>query len=268
MQQDKIKGVIATVFFHGVALLMLFSWGYQKPFPPPAELGILINFGDAQSGMGQEEPIRTEAVAQPQPPRVAEQEEREILTQDYEEAAAAAIPPKKKKGKRKKEKPQQRTSRQPDEPQPDDTPQKPAEKPREVNRNALFPGQSAAASQGEGSASSGNQGAPDGSPHSPHTVGSGLGDISGASLAGRSLRGKLPEPDYRIQQSGRVIVRIKVDREGNVVEAEARQEGSTIMDATLYDAAERAARRAKFSANPNGPLFQNGIITYVFKLGQ
>jgi TonB family protein len=267
MQQNKIKGVIATVFFHGVLLLMLFSWGYQKPFPPPAELGILVNLGDAQPGRGMDEPVKTEAAPTPPPQRTADYEEQETLTQDYEEAAS--IPPKKKKGKRKKEKPTQNATQQRTTQHLDDTPQKPAEKPREVNRNALFPGQSAAASQGESSsATSGNEGSPDGSPRSPNSAGSGLGEISGASLAGRSLSGNLPEPDYRIQQSGRVIVRIKVDRDGNVVEAEARQEGSTIMDATLYEAAERAARRAKFSSSSNGPLFQNGIITYVFKLGQ
>ncbi|MDR3189017.1 MAG: TonB family protein [Prevotellaceae bacterium] len=255
---------MATVIFHGAVLLMLFSWGYQRPFPPPAELGILVNFGDAQTGAGAEEPAQAAAKAYPQPPRAAEPEEQEPLTQDYEEAPS--ILPKKSK-KRKKEKANQNVQQRSE--QPDDEPQKPVEKPREVNRNALFPGQSTAASQGESSgATSGNQGSPDGSPRSPNSAGSGLGEISGASLAGRSLQGRLPEPDYRIQQSGRVIVRIKVDREGNVVEAEARQEGSTIMDATLYEAAERAARRAKFSASTNGPLFQNGVITYVFKLGQ
>jgi TonB family protein len=270
MQPDKIKGVIATVVFHGMLLFMLLSWGYQKPFPPPAELGILINFGDAQTGSGMEE-VASAAVAVPQPlpPRATEQVEEEPLTQDYEEAPS--LHPKKKKSNRKKTKPTRQTSQTSPEQQVDenDLQQKPVEKPREVNRNALFPGQSAATSQGESSGeATGNQGAPDGSPNSPNYAGSGLGEISGASLAGRSLNGKLPEPDYRIQQSGRVIVRIKVDRDGNVVEAKARQEGSTIMDATLYEAAERAARRAKFTSTTNGPLFQNGVITYVFKLGQ
>lgn len=266
MQQDKTKGLIATVLFHGALLLMLLTWGYRKPFPPPAELGILVSFGDAQTGKGTAEPGKTEAAPAP-PQQAAPQGEQEALTQDYEEAVAIA--PKKKKGKRKKSKTTPSATQQHPQQPPDDTPQKPAEKPREVNRNALFPGQSTAAAQGEStSAALGNQGSPDGSPRSPNAAGSGLGEISGASLAGRSLSGNLPEPDYRIQQAGRVIVRIKVDRDGNVVEAEARQEGSTIMDATLYDAAERAARRAKFSASLNGPLFQSGTITYVFKLGQ
>jgi TonB family protein len=271
MQPDKIRGMIATVVFHGVLLFMLLSWGYQKPFPPPAEQGILINFGDALTGSGMEEPTSAEpATPRPLPQQVIEQEEEGTLTQDYEEAPS--IPPKKKREKRRRERPlrsHETPNPQQDFEQADEVPQKPVEKPREVNRNALFPGQSAASSQGQSSgATSGNQGAPDGSPRSPNYTGSGLGDISGASLTGRSLSGKLPEPDYRIQQAGRVVVRIKVDRDGNVVEAEARQEGSTLMDATLYEAAERAARRAKFSSSSNGPLFQNGTITYVFKLGQ
>ncbi|MDR1023442.1 MAG: TonB family protein [Prevotellaceae bacterium] len=272
MQPDKIKGIIATAIFHGILLLMLLSWGYQKPFPPPAELGILINFGDALTGSGVEEPASAKpAASRPLSQPAPAPEEQGVLTQDYEEAPS--ISQEKKKEKRKKEKPQrsskEQNPQQPSDMQADEAPQKPVEKPREVNRNALFPGKSAAGSQGQSSsATSGNQGSPDGSPLSPNTMGSGLGEISGVSLAGRSLSGRLPEPDYRIQQSGRVVVRIKVDRDGNVVEAEARQEGSTLMDATLYDAAERAARRAKFSASSDGPLFQNGIITYVFKLGR
>ncbi|MDR1416766.1 MAG: TonB family protein [Prevotellaceae bacterium] len=274
MQPDKIKGIIATVIFHGTLLFMLLSWGYQKPFPPPTELGILINFGDMQDGSGVEEPTSAAPAApRPLPQPATEASEQGALTQDYEEAPAISQPPKKKREKRKRERPLRTSSEQTPQPHPDqqadEALQKPTEKPREVNRNALFPGQGAVGSQGQSSsATSGNQGSPDGSPRSPNTVGSGLGEISGASLAGRSLSGNLPEPDYRIQQSGRVVVRIKVDRDGNVVEAEARQEGSTLMDATLYDAAERAARRAKFSASSSGPLFQNGVITYVFKLGQ
>jgi TonB family protein len=82
------------------------------------------------------------------------------------------------------------------------------------------------------------------------------------------LDGTLPEPDYRIQQSGRVVVRIKVDREGTVIEAKAQQSGSTVMDATLYEAAERAALKAKFNSSPDSPVSQWGTITYVFRLGQ
>ncbi|MDR0415052.1 MAG: TonB family protein [Prevotellaceae bacterium] len=270
MQQDKIKGVIATVIFHGTLLFMLLSWGYRKPFPPPAEQGILISFGDAQTGSGMDEPMG-EAAAAPHPQPQAGMEEQGVLTQDYEDAPA--ISQKKKTVRRKRERPI-RSSDEPPIPQPsdrqaDNAPQKPAERPREVNRNALFPGRSAASSQGQSSdVASGNQGAPEGSPRSSNAIGSGLGEISGASLAGRALSGTLPEPDYRIQQSGRVVVRIKVDQAGNVVEAEARQEGSTLMDATLYDAAVRAARRAKFSPSSGGPLYQSGTITYVFKLGQ
>ncbi|MDR3329531.1 MAG: energy transducer TonB, partial [Prevotellaceae bacterium] len=114
---------------------------------------------------------------------------------------------------------------------------------------------------------SGSQGAPDGSP-SPHTKGSSYGVTGGTSLTGRMLDGTLPEPDYRIQQSGRVVVRIKVDREGTVIEAKAQQSGSTVMDATLYEAAERAALKAKFNSSPDSPVSQWGTITYVFRLGQ
>jgi len=247
------------VIFHGALLYALLYWGYKKPFPPPGEEGVLISFGNTPTGRGREQPAMAAPVQRTPPP--APRGEQPNLTQDYEEAPSVR-PPRRQKSK---EKTDVKADVKPAERQPE----KPVEKPREVNTNALFPGQGAAASQGQGSeANRGNQGTLTGSVGGSN-VGTGQGlSGSGVNLEGRSLVGKLPEPDYGVQQSGRVVVHIKVDRDGNVVEAKADQRGSTVMDATLYEAAERAARRAKFNASPNSPIYQNGIITYVFRLGQ
>ncbi len=262
-QRDSIAGTVATAIFHGMLLCMLLFWGYQKPYPPPGEEGILINFGNSQTGSGAEEPMSAKQI-QPRSQQAAAREEQPHLTQDFEEAASIKQPRKKSP----KPQPDKPTDRQ-EQPVVDQQPEKPQEKPREVNRSALFPGQGTSANQGHGDGSgSGNQGDPNGAEGGSST-GTGLGSGgSGASLAGRSLIGTLPEPDYRVQQSGKVIVRIKVDRDGNVIEAKADQRGSTVLDATLYDAAEKAARKAKFSTSPGSPIYQNGTITYVFKLGQ
>ncbi|MDR2937883.1 MAG: TonB family protein [Prevotellaceae bacterium] len=263
-QRNKVVGALATVIFHGALLYMLLFWGFQKPFPPPGEEGILISFGSTQTGRGVAQPT----VAQPlrrTPPPAAQREQQQYLTQDYEQTAAIRQPRRRRAPKNDK----RRNVKTTEQPEQTRQPQKPEEKPREVKRNALFPGKGTANSQGQGTGSeAGNQGAQNGSANgSPRGTGLGLSG-SGATLEGRSLVGKLPEPDYGVQQSGRVIVRIRVDRDGYVVEAKADQRGSTVMDATLYEAAERAARRAKFNTSPNSPIHQIGTITYVFRLGQ
>jgi len=249
------------VIFHGLILYALLFYGYQKPFPPPLEEGILISFGNTQTGRGIEQPRFSEPV-QPRPQPVRAREEQPNLTQDYEDAPAIEQP---RRRKQRNQKPDVKPTEQPEQ-----QPEKPVEKPREVDRNALFPGRGTANSQGQGSsAEAGNQGAQSGATGGGSSGGAGLGlSGSGASLEGRSLEGSLPEPAYGVQQSGKVVVRIRVDRDGNVVEAKADQRGSTVIDATLYEAAEQAARRAKFNSSPNSPIYQSGVITYVFRLGQ
>ena len=87
-----------------------------------------------------------------------------------------------------------------------------------------------------------------------------------ARLAGRNVVGSLPLPAYGVQKSGRVVVRITVDREGNVTDAIPGIEGTTVQDRSLWSAARQAALQAKFNANPRAPVAQEGTITYIFKL--
>ena len=87
-----------------------------------------------------------------------------------------------------------------------------------------------------------------------------------ARLAGRNVVGSLPLPEYGVQKSGRVVVRIMVDREGNVTDAIPGIEGTSVTDRSLWAAAKQAALQAHFNANPKAPLSQEGTITYIFKL--
>ncbi len=275
MQSDKISGFLSTVIFHGLLLCALLYWGYERPVIPQGEEGVLVSFGNTlNGGLGLEEPMPgmpIPAQAQNQPQSQAQQQvshdEEHYVTQDFEDAPA--VKPR-KKDKVKQDKKTNVPIEQPKVTQQQiQQPDVPTEKPREVNRSALFPGKGTAATQGQGDGSgSGNQGMLHGTADGS-IYGTGLGTQgTGYDLAGRSLKSTLPQPDYRVQNDGKVVVRIKVDRDGNVVEAKADQKGSTVIDATLYEAAERAARAAKFNPSPNSPIHQNGVITYIFKLGQ
>lgn len=103
------RGILGTVIFHTIILLLLIFLGFFTPLPLPGEEGILVNFGDSEQGLGQQEPrpqrsepAPAEQVQQeqeettpppPPPTSVPQQSEPEpaeevAMTQDYEETAA------------------------------------------------------------------------------------------------------------------------------------------------------------------------------------
>ncbi|MDR2802143.1 MAG: energy transducer TonB [Prevotellaceae bacterium] len=85
------------------------------------------------------------------------------------------------------------------------------------------------------------------------------------SLTGRSIVGEMPKPEYGANQQGRVVVEISVDREGRVTSAKPGVKGSTVSDATLWNASKEAALKTRFTSSPT-ELVQYGTITYVFRL--
>ncbi|MDR2064533.1 MAG: TonB family protein [Prevotellaceae bacterium] len=86
------------------------------------------------------------------------------------------------------------------------------------------------------------------------------------SLEGRSAAGGFPKPEYNVQKEGKVVVEIRVDQNGKVTHASATAKGSSLQDATLWKAAEDAARRARFNVDKNAAISQLGTITYIFNL--
>jgi len=50
------RGLIATIIYHSLLLLLLIFAGLTFPDPPPEEEGILVNFGTDDTGFGQLEP--------------------------------------------------------------------------------------------------------------------------------------------------------------------------------------------------------------------
>lgn len=86
-----------------------------------------------------------------------------------------------------------------------------------------------------------------------------------ARLEGRTVVGALPAPEYAaINESGTVVVTIKVDAYGRVIDAKPGTSGTTVMNANLWAASRKAALQAKFSNGTSA--VQEGTITYVFNL--
>ena len=107
------NGIIGTVIFHGILLLMLLLMGFFTPLPLPGEEGILVNFVDSETGLGemepspivqQEEPTQSSpeevAAVTPPPPANPEPSKQEIVTQDVEQTAAIEAARKKREEER------------------------------------------------------------------------------------------------------------------------------------------------------------------------
>jgi TonB family protein len=98
------KGIIGSLIFHAILIVLMFFFGFFTKLPLPGEEGILVSFGNSQTGFGAEQPAsrriepeptriepRQEIVPStppPPPPVQAQPARQEVMTQDFEESAA------------------------------------------------------------------------------------------------------------------------------------------------------------------------------------
>jgi len=95
--------------------------------------------------------------------------------------------------------------------------------------------------------------------------GNGLGNGAGYALTGRKALSK-PQPAYNCNEEGAVVVKITVDKNGNVIEAKPGARGTTNTANCLASQAKIAAMNTKWNQSPDGTEKQVGTITYNFKL--
>jgi TonB family protein len=271
-----------TFSFTGALLILLIIFGFTTPLPLPEEEGILVNLGYDDAGMGQ---IETGGQSQPEPatpeeastpPPTQTETDENVMTQDFEDAAAMEAKKEEARKKREEELREQRERaeelrKQREEEEKRRQEEEERKKIEELTKNAFSNGgKEGSDAQSDGNkGGTGNQGDPDGDPNSNnYGEGKGLGDKGiGYSLQGRSPQGgRLPKPVYNANESGTVVVRVTVDRNGNVTSASYQAKGSTTTSQILIKAALSAARKAKFNQDNNADAFQIGTITYSFRL--
>lgn len=126
----------------------------------------------------------------------------------------------------------------------------------------------ASGSEGDDS-KAGDKGQPDGDPYATSYYGSpGSGSGTGGyGLNGRSLvnKGKVPQ---ECNESGRVVVKIVVDRNGKVVSATPGVRGTTNNNPCLLEPAKKTAFMHKWNLDSNAPSEQIGFVVVNFKLGE
>ncbi len=268
--KHRIFGAIGSFSLHAIIVAILLYVIIQAPNPPWESEGMMMSLGEENMGGPAESPV-----SDPQPNEqytpISEQTEEPAEELTAEDPESEAI----------KEKPVEVKPVKPKEPKPvvDNAPKPQLELPKKVNQQALF--QKRKNAGGEGGYGDGeipgNQGKPDGSPDG-NPDGTGTGDSgfgSGNSgtdgvkfeLNGRRIK-QLPQIEDNSKSTGKVVVRIVVDREGNVVKAVPGQVGSTTTDPALLQKAKEGALRAKFSLKEDAAEEQFGTMTVYFRYKQ
>lgn len=254
ISKEKITGIVGTVVFHLLlVLLLLFIVMDQPPMEPEAGLSVVMGNEYAMTEVEvAPQPPKPQAQPKPQEPKP----EKPLITQNDEESVNLDSA---KSAEREKEKmltklqEEERKQREEEEA---------LKKATNLMANAFGKG-SSMGSKGNDKVDEGTNGAPEGTMDTGEKEGSGIGSFD---LAGRSLTGdgKLPLPAYNVQEEGRVVVTITVDPDGNIIGTRINGRTNTTSQA-LRNAAISAAKRARFNAI-GGVNNQEGTITYYFRL--
>lgn len=236
-----------------IVLFLLLWFIYLTAVVPEQEEGIEVAFGEVAEAGGymaeQSEAMPVpapEPVAPPQPSTPAEEEH--ITTEDPEALALAEA----KRKQEAQEKARLETERKAREAAEAERKAKEAEAVAKANAfGSLFgnSGNTTGSGESEGSGQRGNP------------VGHGSVGGNSWSLAGRGIKGTLPAPSNNFKQEGKVVVQIRVNAAGQVVNATIT--GGDVSDKQTQQLALEAARKAKFT---EGDHDQIGTITYIFKL--
>lgn len=256
----KRKSSIITLIVAICVAMLLFLLAFRPPYPPIEPEGLLIDFGYDESGLGNEEPQLVNQVPTPPVESDNSKVEKEIATQDMEQTIA--IPKEKKK-----EKPV--TNNKNPTKDPVETKNEPViDKSQVYNpNNHSFENQNNSEGNKPGT---GNMGDPSGDPNGKPGKGDGIGDNGtsgvGFSLSGRSMTNK-PNIAGNPTESGKVVLKIKVNRDGLITEATYERKGSTIVDQSVINDAIRSIKGKKlFNVKSDAPDIQEGTLTINYTL--
>ncbi|WP_179339999.1 energy transducer TonB [Winogradskyella ludwigii] len=276
-----------------ILLLLLFVVG-PKYMDPPEEYGVAVNFGTTDVGSGnkplsepkkavEEQVVEEEVVEEVQPeesevvPTEAATKAEEVMTQDNAEAIAikkqkdakakadAAEAKAKAEAKAAAEK-VEREKREAEEKKRAEE----AEKKKQLDN--LIGGVKNAAGNTDGGEGpdnqGGNKGQLDGDPYAASYFG-GSGPGKGGVGYGLGGRGKpnnsIVLPDC--QETGLVVVEVRVNRQGKVIKAFPGKKGTT-GTSCLFEAARKTAMTFKWPANSDAPVEQVGFVSINFDVGQ
>ncbi|KAB5485535.1 MULTISPECIES: energy transducer TonB [Flagellimonas] len=286
--RHKKKSFTLTTLLLSALLLLLFYIGLTY-LDPPIENGIAVNFGTMDFGSGEvqpkekirsepqevvSEPVQQVQEVQPQEETVDEAPVEKVLTSDNEESIKIKQQQEaKRKADEAAEKAKAEAERIAKEKRDAEEKKRQEQEAKKKNIDALIGGVAksdgtATGSEGDDN-KAGDKGQPDGDPYATSYYGA---PGSGSGTGGYGLNGRSLASQGKVQQDcneeGRVVVRIVVGRNGQVIQATPGVKGTTNNAPCLLEPAKRTAMLHKWNADSNAPSEQIGFVVVNFKLGQ
>ena len=276
--KKKSAGLTAVI---GVLLLILFFLLGLTYYDPPIRYGMEVNFGTLAEGSGKVQPqkkvqaiekvkekvVEVEEKVESEPPKqITEESVKEVLT---EEKSTVVVTEKKESSEVVKPITEKLESEAQDEPVEEKPKVSEATKSvvSSLLKNKAEKGEEI---EGEGDdAVQGDKGKIEGNPYSSSYYNNfGLGGKGkGYGLNGRNLQsnGKVVQD---CNQEGTVVVRITVNNQGEVIQAEPGVKGSTNTHPCLLEPARKTALLNKWFPDGKAPAEQIGFVVIQFKLGE
>jgi outer membrane biosynthesis protein TonB len=263
------KSAAITTLIAALLVLLFFLLGL-KYYDPPISFGMEVNFGNTTQGMGKtqpQKPVAAKTTPKSTPIKAASKAAHNKVAQPQvatQESSDVAVPDKIKK---KQIPPVKEVTKNVEQPKLKVDQATKNILSKLVNQKKLT---EKASQQGEGNDQvSGDKGKIEGNPYAntyfnfdgPGGMGKGFG------LNGRRLesRGKVTQ---QCNQDGVVVVRITVNRQGDVIKAEPGVKGSTNTHPCLLKPARETALLHKWFPDPKAPAQQIGFVVIQFKLGK
>jgi outer membrane biosynthesis protein TonB len=250
----KYIGWVVSLLVHIlIVLYILYVPGFVREKPAAAYEGVVVSFGLPIESEG-EEPGKTMPDQEIEPEETEPEDfidkviEEEIKTSIVEEESPVVVEKQESPIPAKKEKTEVKVIKE----------ENPAEKMDKAKDEfgKLFSKKGTNAQNGQ------NQGDPLGEPDAEAI--SGISKGKGKVGGGLDSRGVLFEPEIveQSQKSGKVVVRVCVDKDGKVISSKFTQKGSTTTDRELVEIAEISAMRYRFV--PGELVEQCGTISINF----
>lgn len=294
LSNDQKKSVVLSILIYASLLLLLFFIRFWPPYNPENNValadggggggGVTLNFGDSDFGSGkntQSEVLNVKNEVKQTPTKTTPDEA--ILSQENATEESVVIP--------QKEKPKKPVIVVKEEIKPEVVKPKVSNNTNDAlssilkgsnkggdgdDKTAGNKGKSNGSltatgyygTGGSGGGTGGGKGTGNGIGNgSGYGAGSGggSGGGSGYSLGNRKALSK-PAPKYTCNESGKVVVEVSVDRNGNTINATAGIKGTTNTAKCLLDQARIAAMNTKWDASNDAPEKQVGKIVYNFNL--
>ncbi len=240
---------------------------------PSEEYGLAINFGDSNVGSGEpvvnskkttsKEVVKKEEVAEEVKETPKEVIKEDIITDDTSKDVPVVEEVKEKKKEPVKEI-VKKELKPIEKPKP-----KPSKETTDALNKLLNGNTNTGKPKGEGDDTlEGLKGKKGGDANSSKYYGNtGSGSGGDYNLAGRKALSK-PKEQPDCQEEGTVVVRITVNKNGEVIKAEPGAKGSTNTAPCLLKPAKEAALKTKWNSDNNAPTFQVGTIIYKFSLSK